>query len=77
MIVLDTSAHFKHGKVIKCDFKPGSVERSIDLYQRGYIFSRQYVQLPPSIKIEKFSNGYKNPQAIFQILTVLIDILEA
>jgi hypothetical protein len=23
-------------KVIKCDFKPGSDERSVDLYQGGY-----------------------------------------
>jgi hypothetical protein len=28
--------HYEHEKLIKCDFKPGSVERSVDLYQRGY-----------------------------------------
>jgi hypothetical protein len=27
--------HYEHGKVIKRDFKPGSVERSIDL-QKGH-----------------------------------------
>jgi hypothetical protein len=27
--------HFEHGKLIKCDFKPGSVERSVDLNKEG------------------------------------------
>jgi hypothetical protein len=30
-ILLDAVLHSERGKVIKCDFKPGSVERSIDL----------------------------------------------
>jgi hypothetical protein len=29
MVTVDTSTHSKHVQVIKCDFKPGSVERSI------------------------------------------------
>jgi hypothetical protein len=40
-ILLDTAVHPEHGKVIKCDFKPGSVERSIDL-DKG---SKKYFQL--------------------------------
>jgi hypothetical protein len=36
MIRVDAATDCAHGKVIKCNFKPGSVERSIDLYQRGY-----------------------------------------
>jgi Ni,Fe-hydrogenase III large subunit len=35
-IPIDAAVHSEDGKVIKCDFKQGSVERSIDLYQRGY-----------------------------------------
>jgi hypothetical protein len=31
MIVIDAGTHFDHGKIIKCDFKLGSIERSIDL----------------------------------------------
>jgi hypothetical protein len=31
MDVIDAGAHSEHAQVIKCDFKPGSVERSIDL----------------------------------------------
>jgi hypothetical protein len=69
--------------VIKCDFKPGSVERSIDLHQRGYTLTdnRRYVQHPPPIKIEKFSSG-NFPVAItihrpFFKLDSIKDILEA
>jgi hypothetical protein len=29
--LVDSAVHSEHRKVIKCDFKPGSVERSIDL----------------------------------------------
>jgi hypothetical protein len=35
-IQVDAGVHSEHGKVIKSNFKPGSVERSIDLYQGGY-----------------------------------------
>jgi hypothetical protein len=34
-VLVNASIHSEHGKVIKCDFKPGLVERSIDLYQEG------------------------------------------
>jgi hypothetical protein len=57
-ILIDAAVHYEHGKAIKCDFKPGSVERSRDLYQRGILSScRQCFQLPPPIKIEQFSSG--------------------
>jgi hypothetical protein len=36
IVLVDTGVHSVHGKVIRCHFKPKSVERSIDLYQRGY-----------------------------------------
>jgi hypothetical protein len=32
-VLVDAADPSEDGKVIKCDFKPGSVERSIDLYQ--------------------------------------------
>jgi hypothetical protein len=34
---IDAAVYSEYEKVIKCDFKPGSVGRSIDLYQRGGI----------------------------------------
>jgi hypothetical protein len=71
MIAINTNTHSSHGEVIKCHFKPGSVERSIDLYQRGVYLSscscRQYVQRPPPIKIEKFHSGI----LLYPFLTVL------
>jgi hypothetical protein len=30
-VLVDAAAHSEYGKVIICDFKPGLVERSIDL----------------------------------------------
>jgi hypothetical protein len=30
MIMVDAGTDCAHGKVIRCDFKPGSIERSID-----------------------------------------------
>jgi hypothetical protein len=35
-IIVDTAVYYERGKVINCDFKPGSVEGSIDPCQRGY-----------------------------------------
>jgi hypothetical protein len=35
-VLVYEAVNSEHGKVIKCDFKPGSVKRSIDLYKRGY-----------------------------------------
>jgi hypothetical protein len=40
-VQVDAAVHSEHGKVIKCDFKPGLVERSIDRYQRGYTSARR------------------------------------
>jgi hypothetical protein len=59
-VLVDAADSCEDGKVIKCDFKPGSVERSIDLHQRGVpqqstCSSRRYLQSPPPIKIEQFS----------------------
>jgi hypothetical protein len=73
-VLVDATVHSEDGKVIKCDFKPGSVERSTDLYQREVYLSkvqavaaagssRRYFQSPPPIKIERFSSGH----TIFQI----------
>jgi hypothetical protein len=62
-VLVDAAVHSEHGKVIKCDFKPGSVVRYIRSIPKRVYLSRQYVQLPPPIKIEKFSSGYKNPQS--------------
>jgi hypothetical protein len=39
-VLVDATVHSEDEKVIKCDFKPGSVERSIDLYQREVYLSK-------------------------------------
>jgi hypothetical protein len=44
MVLIDAAVHSEEGKVIKCDFKPGSVGRSIDRYQRGYTSARRTQQ---------------------------------
>jgi hypothetical protein len=36
-VLADATIHSEDGKVIKCDFKPGSVERSIDLDKEGIL----------------------------------------
>jgi hypothetical protein len=38
-VLIHASVHSEPGKGIKCDFKPGSVERSIDLYQKRLYLS--------------------------------------
>jgi hypothetical protein len=48
MIVLDASVHSEHVQVIRCDFKPGSVERSIDLDKKGMPLHRPLSTLPPT-----------------------------
>jgi hypothetical protein len=30
MVAIDAGTHSEHGKVIRCDIRPGSVEKSID-----------------------------------------------
>jgi hypothetical protein len=35
MFFVDAAVHSECGKVIQCNFKPGSVERSIDLDKEG------------------------------------------
>jgi hypothetical protein len=35
MVVINVALHFELGKVNHCDFKPGSVGRSIDLGKEG------------------------------------------
>jgi hypothetical protein len=37
MVALDVGVHSEHGKVFKCDFKPTSIERSIDLHKEGIL----------------------------------------
>jgi hypothetical protein len=39
-ILVDAAVHSEDGKVIKCDFEPGSVEGSLDRHQRGYTSAR-------------------------------------
>jgi hypothetical protein len=34
-VVVDGTVHSEHGTLISCDFKQGSIERSIDLDKRG------------------------------------------
>jgi hypothetical protein len=54
-VLVDAAVPSEDGIVMKWDFKPGSVERSIDLYQRGYTSAgagRRYFPSPPPIKNE-------------------------
>jgi hypothetical protein len=44
--LIDTAVHSELGKAIKRDFKPGSVGRSISLYQRGYASAGRQAILP-------------------------------
>jgi hypothetical protein len=36
-VLVDAAVHLEHGNGIKCDFKPGSLERSIDLDKEEYL----------------------------------------
>jgi hypothetical protein len=57
-VLVDAVLHSEHEKEIKCDFKPGSVERSIDLNRGMYLSSsRQYIHTPLPMTIEKFHSG--------------------
>jgi hypothetical protein len=40
-VLVDTAVHSELGKVIKCDFKPGSFERPIDVDKREYLSRRR------------------------------------
>jgi hypothetical protein len=57
-VLVNVTDPSEDGIVIKCDFKPGSVERSIP--KRVYLSkvqagdSRRFFQFPPPIKIEQF-----------------------
>jgi hypothetical protein len=39
-VLVDAAVLFEKGIVIKWDFKPGSVERSVDIFQRGVYLSK-------------------------------------
>jgi hypothetical protein len=39
-VLVDLAVYSEQGQVIKCDFKPGSVERSTDPYQREVYLSK-------------------------------------
>jgi hypothetical protein len=55
-IVVDAVVDSEHGKVIQCDFKPGSVKRSIDLDKEGMPqAASKYLHYRQPIKIEKFA----------------------
>jgi hypothetical protein len=43
MVAVDAGTDSANGKVIRCNFKPGSVERSADLYQGGYTLAAQAI----------------------------------
>jgi hypothetical protein len=82
-VSVDVAVHSEYGELIKCDFKPGSVERSIDLYQRWHTSAagRRYFQFPQPIKIEKISCAYfpvgiKIHRSFFKFDNIR-DILEA
>jgi hypothetical protein len=53
--LVDAAVHSEQEKLIKCYFKPGSVERSIDLHREVCLSScRQYFQDQLPMKIENF-----------------------
>jgi hypothetical protein len=37
-VLVYVAMHSEYGKVMKCDFKPGSAERSIDLEKQGGVY---------------------------------------
>jgi hypothetical protein len=54
---IDAAVYSEHGKVIKCNFKPGSFERSIDLEKKGIRYTSAagiYLNSRQSIKMGKF-----------------------
>jgi hypothetical protein len=69
-VIVDGAVHSEHGKLIKCYSKLGEIYRST---QKGYLSSRQYIHIPPPIKIQQLSSGI----LFYPILTVLKNILEA
>jgi hypothetical protein len=72
MIVMDEGAHSELVQVIRCDFKPGSVKRSIDLETKRVCLSRggggQYFRIPLPMTIEKIHSGIP----LYHILMVLM-----
>jgi hypothetical protein len=50
-ILVDPAVHSEYGKLIKCDLKTGSVERSIDLDKEG---SSQLFEFPLANEIRLF-----------------------
>jgi hypothetical protein len=52
-VVVDATVHSEHGKVIQCEIKPGSVEKSIGVS----LTAGRYLNPLPSIKIEKTHSG--------------------
>jgi hypothetical protein len=62
----DAAVHSEHRKVIKCDFEPGSVSRSIDLYQREVYLSKVQAVQQQQQAIFSISSTNKN-QAIFPV----------
>jgi hypothetical protein len=56
-VLLDATVRSKHGKIIKCDLKPGSVERSTNLDRVDGAPQQEYFQNPLPIKTEKFHSG--------------------
>jgi hypothetical protein len=59
-VLIDAVVHSEQGEVIKCNFKLGSVERSIDLHQRGYTSACDTFNFRYQYKLSNF------PVAIFQ-----------
>jgi hypothetical protein len=54
---VDETVHFHLGKVIKCDFKPGSVERSVRSTSKGvYLSSQLHAILSISATNKQLSN---------------------
>jgi hypothetical protein len=54
-VLVDAIVHFEHEKVINCDFKPGSVERSIDL-GRGHTLAGSYLNSRQPIEMGSGEN---------------------
>jgi hypothetical protein len=72
MVLLDATNHFEHEKLIKCHFKPGSIERTTDRFKRGYArasssSSRSYLKCRQPIKIGKHSIGGQHVQLTLPI----------
>jgi hypothetical protein len=75
-VLVDAAVHSEQGQVIKCDFKPGLVERSQDVHQRGYISAGEMFNFRHQWKLRNFAVAIKIYRPFFKFDSIK-EILEA